>query len=182
MGILSSLFSSFGPTHYVAPDTATAPTPVANPGAVSPDENLKKGLQTAYTLYPEVPKGLVEAVMMQESGMGTNTKNAKLDAGQYGYIGGITKTGIYSDMLKNKNINYAAKQVPGAMDLSTSHGAIAMIASILAQKIRQHYNGQISPEQVFDLYDKHYKTNVGAKLSVEQKKKFIDYFNYYAKQ
>lgn len=176
-GAVTNALSSSA-TYQAPPPVAQVPTQA---GVVTPDPYIQKGLQSAYSLYPEVPKGLIEAVMMQESSMGKNLKNKKADAGQYGYLGGITKTGIFSDMTKNSKIPYGAWKVEGAKDLSTPHGAIAVIGSILAQHIRNNYGGKISPEQVLELYDKYYKTREGNSLSPKQKQQFLTYFQHYSK-
>lgn len=189
----SDLISSHG--SFVAAPTTTsvdATTPVANPsavpmikasdvGALDVPKTFKTGIQQAYQLYPEVPKGLLETVLMQESSMGTNATNAKRNAGDYGYLAGITKTGRYADMVKKPDTYQVFQKVPGSQDLSTTEGALGVSASILAQIIRNNYSGQApkDPEGLLDLYDRYYKTLSGSKLTQDQRNRFKTWYTYY---
>lgn len=149
-------------------------------GALNPPKELKPMLDKAYQTYPEVPRGLIEAVLMQESSMGTNDKHRNDDAGKYGWLLGITKDGTYGDMVKNPSIYTGLKDVEKWQDIDKISSAIAVSASILAQKIRNNFpNGVNTPEDALKLYDTYYKTKSGAKLTKDQKQAFKQYFTYY---
>lgn len=170
---------------YTRSPITQAPTP--QPTATSPipvPKQLAPHIDTAYALYPEVPRGMLESVLMQESSMGQNATNSNADAGNYGYLSGITKSGHYADMLKAPQKYAVFQKVPGSQDLSTPQGAIGVTGSILAQLIRNNYGGQIpkTPDAALELYDKYYKTYAGAKLTDAQKQNFKSWFKYYSQQ
>jgi hypothetical protein len=175
------------PTPAVTPATTPQKPPMISAkdvGAIDVPQHFKTGIQKAYSLYPEVPKGLLETVLMQESSMGTNTANAKRSAGNYGYLAGITKTGRYADMLKMPDNFQVFQAVPGSKDLTTADGALGVSASILAQIIRNNYNGQApkNPDGLLDMYDKYYKTLAGHSLTDAQKTRFKTWYTYYQSQ
>ena len=147
------------------------------------NENLAPSIEKARSIYPEVPKGLIEAVLNQESSTGTDTRNWAGDAGHMGWIGGITKTGTYGDMLKNPDIYDVFKKIEGSKDLSTVDGAVGVVASILAQHIRRNYDGHLpnTAEAALEVYDKFYKSHKGAELTPQQKQNFKKVFNQYSK-
>src|SRR3990167_8708083 len=79
----------------VEPPTKTPPT-----GILPVPPEFESHIQKTVSIYPEVHPALISATLMQESSMGTDTRNKLLDAGETGWLGGITKTGRYADMLQ----------------------------------------------------------------------------------
>ena len=200
-GDFQAVKERFGPVNYTAPQQqATAiqaipEAPKEAQGREKPDwaldvpEDWRQGLKTAYERYPEVPRGFIEAIANQESTMGKNPANKDKNWGEYGYIGGILgpgRGGRYEDMLKNseKGIEYAIFQGAEAIDkdLKTPSDALNVITSIVAQHIRERYDGRsdLNAEEMFDLYNRYYKSLKGHSLKPEQKKRFIDAIEYYA--
>jgi hypothetical protein len=153
-------------------------------GAKIPPKELDAMFDKAYETYGEdLPRGLLEAVMMQESTMGTNALNRKADAGLYGWLTGITKTGRFADMLKRPDIYKQLNDAyPDWQKLDKLSTTIGVTASILAQAVRNNLNKKPeTPDEALQLYDKYYKTTEGAKLSEKQRNDFKKWFTFYSK-
>lgn len=90
--------------------------------------HLKNAVELATTQYPDV-KGLLPAVISRESSMASDTTNAALDAGHYGWIAGITKS-TWNDLMSRQGQPNVPKL--SATMLSTPAGAVQAAAAILS--------------------------------------------------
>ena len=162
-----------------SPSSAKADTATSTKAA--PAEEYAPAIKKAYDMYPEIPKGMLEMILNQESSNGTNTKNATKDAGKFGYLMGLTK-GTLKDHVEqakatkkfkayetDKNGVYLNKGVDTA---NTPNGAILAAASYLAKRIKNEHlkDGETMSgkfPEVLHVYDKLYKTQKGAVLKPE---------------
>jgi soluble lytic murein transglycosylase-like protein len=146
-----------------------------------PDMQYSSAIKNATSIYPEVPPALVHTILQMESSYGKNDANKKADAGEFGYLMGITKTGRYADMVKNKDtVDYQIiKRDKDALSLDTPDRAIGVGTSIIAQLIRNNLSGKQpkTAKEALKLYDSFYKTAEGAKMTAKRKKEFIDTYN-----
>lgn len=169
-----------GATEY-ARDPALTPPSAPAPHGVNPvPVEFQPALQDASKRYPDVPTGLVAATLMAESSMGANTNNQKSDLGKYGYLGGHTKTGAFSDMMAKIKAtpDLAAKvayaNVPGIKTLSTPYAAIQATAGVLATLHRNNPN--LSPADLyFKLYNADPKVDTPARRA-----QFNEFLSYYS--
>ena len=146
----------------------------------------KPSIQKAYSMYPEVNRGLLESVLMKESTMGVDDRNKKANFGEYGYLGGHTTTGHYLDTIKQKkdnpNLDFAILRrdeggmpiIPGAEDLSNEAAAITATAATLA-KLKRNNPGMSDK----DIYLKKYATSPEAS-SPESVANFDRYYQYFS--
>lgn len=130
-------------------------------------------IQSAYDSHPALQKypGLLEAVLMQESSMGTNDKNYNPNIGESAWLGGVTKT--MTDELARNGIK---------ANVDTQQGVINAIADYLSLKstvTNPTTKEKITYKDPVNLYLQRYKTSAGIKLSQAQVDKFRSYINYY---
>lgn len=166
-----------GESDVVNPNAGKLPEPKPA-GTIDVPDEYHPALADAESRYPDIPKGIVPAIMMMESSMNTDKRNQKYDLGNYGYLGGITKTGHFADILKAMkgapDGNYKIKDVPGIDKLATPYAAVQAIASTVAMLKRNHPD--LSPE---DLYFKLY--NAAPKSDTpERRKQLTALLNYYS--
>lgn len=160
--------------------TTLVPRGTDKSGALIPPKELDPMFDRAYEIYPEIPRGLLETILMQESSMGTDDRNRTANAGKYGWLGGITKTGRWSDMIKEPQKYARMKYFKDWQNQGTISSTIGTVASIVTQAILNNDLDPKSPEDMLDLYDKYYKTRKGAKLDAEAQQRFKDMFTFYA--
>ena len=145
-------------------------------------KEYEQHIDEATSSYPDIPPAMIKTILAMESVMGKNDKNKKLDAGEYGWLGGITK-GTFQDMIDNekKGIEYKVFKLLGdeARNISTPRGAIGVIASIAEQKRRNNNFTIEDVNKALEFYDKYYKTQLGAKMTKEMKEKFIRLYKEY---
>ena len=73
----------------------TPPAPVAAPlkrgvDVLDPSPTMQSAIQSAYKQNPTMPKGMLEAIAMQESSMGTNRANYNPSIGKSAWMFGMT--------------------------------------------------------------------------------------------
>lgn len=120
---------------------------------------LKDAIAQAYQAVPTIPKGVVEALLMKESSMGTNAANRNPDIGKYAYLVGMTK--IAKKELIRNGIH---------PDLDTPEGAIKAAAQYWDLQDDKHATSS-------EVYNQWYSSG---KLKPEQLSQFDDMVKYYA--
>lgn len=152
------------------PKTAYADT-IANAkaedlGLASVPKKWDYAMKDVYSRYPDVPKGMVETVLMLESSMGRNSSNKAKDYGEYGWLAGHTNNGTFKHLLdsaqkdpkleanikifEKKNGKYAITNIK---NLGDEYSAIQATGSVLANLSRN--NPGLDPAE---LYFKKYVT------------------------
>lgn len=122
-------------------------------------DKLKNAIQQAYVSVPTIPKGVVEAILMKESSMGTNAANRNPDIGRYAYLVGMTKI-AKKELIRNGIVP----------DLDTPEGAIKAAAQYWDLQDDKHATSS-------EVYNKWYSSG---KLKPEQLQAFDDMVKYYA--
>lgn len=127
------------------PTPAPQAAPALRPGVdvLPPSPQMSAALQSAYAQNPTMPKGMLEAIAMQESSMGTNRANYNPSIGKYAWMFGMTPVaqkelatrGIRTDLDSPGGAARAA-----AAYLSLSQGKYGDNASWY----KQGYNGSTS--------------------------------------
>lgn len=107
-------------------------------GGVSarPLGRFKPVVESVYKEHPNLPSGIIEAVLQKESSMGTNRDNYNPNIGEFAWLVGLTK-GALKD-LDNKGIEY---------DVDTKSGAIRAAAEYL--NLRQKEISEKTGEEKF---------------------------------
>lgn len=145
--------------------------------------DYKQHIATATSMYPKVSANLLDTTYQMESSRGKDTRNKNLDAGDYGYLMGITKTGRFADMVKNKDAVKKPYKVfennPESVGIKKPEHAMQVAASIFAQHIENDLGGKApqNAQEALSLYEKYYKT--GQPMTEERKKQFIKAYNSY---
>lgn len=140
-------------------------------------EDWKPHIQEAYSRYPALGKkykGLLEAILMQESSMGTIDTNYNPKIGESAWLAGATD--MLKKELEGKGIKY---------DLNTQRGLINAMAAFLDVKKTVLNPGSTIPKEYNDpvnLYLQRYKTVAGKTLTPDQVERFREYINYYKNQ
>lgn len=137
-------------------------------------ERWKPLVQTAYQKYPQVPKGLLESILQQESSMGTNDASYDPSIGESAWLGGLTKSA------KDELMRRTGKEP----DFQTQNGAIDSMAQYLSLiKDRHNDKGEVvnTVNDPVELYNQFYKTDAGHKLTDKQLAHFKDMINHYSK-
>lgn len=167
----------------VANSTQASAVPTQQPNfpkeLPKPSHPYQSEVDFATKMYPNVQGALVKTIFGMESDTGKNAANKDKDAGQYGYLSGITKTGRFGDMLKMKPKKpFEVFRVLGdeAKGITSPKAAAAVTASIVQQLIDQTGIVPNSPENAWKLYNEHYKTLEGAKPTPQMKQKFLSLF------
>ena len=111
-------------------------------------QEYKQAIQSSYQEHPELPKGIIEAVLMKESKMGTNK--------DVDNIAELKPSAI--EELKRKKI---------AFDLSTDEGVILAAGDYLAHRMKI-----VKAKDAVDLYMRGYYANPSAKLD----KQIFEYY------
>jgi hypothetical protein len=138
-------------------------------------KNWKPYVQTAYEKNPNLPKGILEAILQQESSMGSNDGSYNPEIGESAWLGGFTQAA--KDELKRRT-----NQDP---DLHTQNGVVQAMAQYLSLvKDRHNDKGEVvnSIEDPVELYNDYYKTTSGHKLTPEQLKHFKSMIDHYSKE
>lgn len=146
---------------YKEPIFAVAPFTIT-PVFVKKEDELKKEAQKVN--QSRVPTYVLQAIMAQESSMGTNKKNEKLDAGKYGWLTGFTKVAT-SELDRNK-IKY---------NLDTPLGALDATAKFINLKMDLRNKGKVY--KTYTDWVKFYNERYNAGAS--PKNKFKEWLNYY---
>lgn len=137
-------------------------------GLISVPKKWNYAMQDVYNRYPDVPKGMVESVLMMESSMGSDTTNKNKDFGQFGYLGGHTNNGAFKSLLdmakkdpkleakikvleKDKEGKYSITNIK---NLGDEYSAIQATGSTLAALMRNNPGTNLQ-----DLYFKKYVTD-----------------------
>jgi hypothetical protein len=154
-------------TQTVQPTQPNAPRPV--PQAWQPV------IQAMYKQYPNLPRGVIEATLMQESSMGTNPAAYHPQNGESAWIAGITPAA--TQHLTQRGIK---------TDQNTQAGAIETAAHYLGTR-QSGVDDKGKPFTYNDpskLYFERYKTNSADSLpaTTTARNNFKTYFDYYSKQ
>lgn len=120
-----------------------------------------------YQKHPDLPKGIVEAVLQQESSMGTARNNYNPDIGEYAWLVGFTK--IAKKELIRNGIH---------PDLSTPIGAINAMADFIA--LKQHIKdetGKVVQNRTdpVDIYNSTYSSGKLKPETLQQFKEIVQY-------
>ncbi len=179
LDLVSSHVSYSAPTpppQMVAPKVALPPVigslPSGTKVAPLPPQWVEP-VKQAYQQYPDIPKGIVEAILHQESSMGSNDTNYNPQIGESAWLAGLT-TGAKEEIVRRLG------QTP---DLDSQAGTIQAIAAYLSLIRNRHdESGKVvrTVDDPFELYNDYYKTDSGHKLSKKQMKDFKDLVSYYA--
>lgn len=76
--------------------------------AIMPPADYSSAFQSVYEKNPDLPKGHLESLAMQESSMGTNKANLNLANGKFGYVFGLTPGAFADTKTQPKNANTLA--------------------------------------------------------------------------
>lgn len=149
----------------VAPNQPNTPRPV--PAEWQPT------IQAMYKQYPTLPKGILEATLMQESGMGTNPSQYHAPNGESAWITGMTP--VASSHLAQRGLK---------PDLNTQAGAIQGMAHYFGtrQSGVDDKGKSFTYKDPTKLYFERYKTNSSNTIATtsEAKKNFKSYVDYYS--
>lgn len=158
----------------ILPKVTTTETSEGIPVAKVPDQ-WQKYIDSAYKAHPNLNKykGLIEAILMQESSMGQIDTKYDQSLGESAWLGGITQ--IAKDELDRNKIPYNVDTQKGVID------AIASYIDLKHKVTNPGSNKTIVYKDPVNLYLQRYKTKEGAKLSPEDIKKFRSYLNFYSK-
>lgn len=164
------------PAAMVAPKVTTPPIigslPSGTKVAPLPPQWVKP-VEMAYQKYPTVPKGLVEAILHQESSMGSNDANYNPDIGESAWLAGLTK-GAKEEIARRSGQN---------PDFDSQEGVINALAAYLSLVQNRHDStGKVvkTIQDPFELYNSYYKTESGHSLTKKQQKDFKDLVAHYA--
>lgn len=156
-------------------------------GLISVPEKWNYAMEDVYMRYPDVPKGMVETVLLMESSMGKDASLKKKDFGEFGWLGGHTKTGAFQDLLNKaqkdqkleKKIKLFEKKgnkyaIENIKNLGDEYSAIQATGSVLAKLKRENPN-----MDVVDLYfDKYVTADVSDTPARREKfKKALAYYS-----
>jgi hypothetical protein len=122
-------------------------------------KNLVEPIKTVYAKHPDLPKGVLEALLMKESTMGHDNSNQNDRIGKYAWLVGFTNI-AKKDLLQNGIVP----------DLSTREGAIEAAAQYW--KLRGNKN-----DSPMEIYNDVYSSGL---LKPEDLQKFDDMIKYYA--
>ena len=136
-------------------------------------EQWKPAIQAMYSHYPSLPKGVLEATLMQESGMGTNSAAYHPSNGESAWIAGVTPAA--KTHLAQRGIS---------PDLNTQAGAIQGMAHYMAarQSGVDDKGKSFTYNDPSKLYFDRYKTNSTSSLPATgtARSNFKTYVDYYA--
>jgi len=122
-------------------------------------ENLKEPIAKTYQNNPEMPKGLLEALLMKESQMGRDNSNADPQIGKYAWLGGVTKI-VKQDLIENGIVP----------DLETKEGVLDAMAKFWLLRADPNVS-------VTENYDEVYSSG---ELKEEDLEKFDTFYKFYA--
>ena len=136
-------------------------------------EQWQSNIDQAYQSHPALQKypGLIQAILMQESSMGTADANYNPKIGESAWLGGLTNT------MKAELVRNGIK-----VDANSQKGVINAIADYLTLKSKVTNPGSkvtTSYKDPVNLYLQRYKTASGVKLSPKAIARFRSYVNYY---
>jgi len=136
---------------------------------VTPPKRLQSTIQNTYKRNPELPKGLLETILMAESSMGSVTKNKNGDIGDFAYLVGFTPA-AKQELIRNGIIP----------DLNSHEGVLQAVADFY--KIKKDFrNEDGSIRHTYDNMAKWYNERYSSgKLKPEVIEKFDKMYNYYA--
>lgn len=129
---------------------------------------LKPAVKSVYETHPELPKGIIETILQQESSMGTNKKNYNPDIGEFAWLVGLTKVALKD--LEDNGIDY---------DVDTKSGAIRAAGDYLA--LRQTEIPEKGGENKFytdarELYFNRYAPQADKKKHWKNVGKYVSYY------
>lgn len=160
--------------HFTKPLNQNATTTYQGVEVRNVPQDWKSHIKQAYEDHPALKKyqGLLEAILMQESSMGTISSSYNPKIGESAWIGGLTES-LKQELDRNK-IKY---------NLHTQKGIIDAMASYLDLKRElKTPNGKIEYKDPVNLYLQRYKTQAGIKLKPEQVARFRKYIDFYKNQ
>lgn len=137
-------------------------------------QEWKKPIADVYKKYPKLPKGYMEALLMQESSMGTNPTNYNSQIGESAWLGGLTS--VARQDLARKGIQ---------SDFNTQAGAIQAAGDYSAMR-QSGVDDKGTPFEYKDpleLYENRYKTRSKRSLPLRPsaRQQFIDSVAFYSK-
>ena len=123
----------------------------------------KSDFEETYKKYPELPKGILEAILMKESDMGQNTNK---NDGYYFQLGDVREGLKWLAGIDGDNSKLG--------DVTTVRGVLDIVAKILKQKDKK-INASYTGNKIKEVYDLYNGKN-GADLD-----RFLQLFNIYKK-
>ncbi len=122
---------------------------------------LKDAIATTYKNNPELPKGLLESLLMKESSMGYDKRNYNPKIGEYAWLGGFTP--IAKKELIRRGLN---------PDLSTKEGVMDAMAKYWL----------MTADNDTDVVGNYHEKYSSGKLDEKSLAQFKDMFAYYSKK
>lgn len=164
------------PTAMSAPLPGTAEfrksAPVAPVGARAVPKAWQPALEQAYKAYPKLPRGILEATLMQESSMGTNPGSYNPKIGESAWLGGMT-TGA----------SQALQQKGRPVELNSQAGTINAMAAYMDMRREgvDDKGNKFSYTDPTQLYLNRYKTRAKSALpmSAAAQQAYADYVDFY---
>lgn len=122
---------------------------------------LKTAIQSTYKNNPDLPKGLLESLLMKESSMGYDKKNYNPKIGEYAWLGGITP--IAKQELLRRGFNVDVSTPEGAMDAMAKYwlSTASKDTDVIGNYHEKYSSGRLNEKQLAqfkDMYD-YYSTN-----------------------
>ena len=122
---------------------------------------LKDAIATTYKNNPDLPKGLLEALLMKESSMGYDKRSYRPSNGEYAWLGGITP--IAKQELLRKGFNVNVNTPEGAMDAMAKYWLLTADKNtdVVGNYHEKYSSGKLNEKQLAqfkDMYD-YYSTN-----------------------
>ncbi len=143
-----------------------------------PSKRLQDTIDETYRNNPGLPAGLLRALLMKESSMGSDTKDKNPDIGEFAYLTGITKIGkkelIRNGIVPDLNTHAGVLQATADLwnirkDLRNSDHSIRHTYNNITKWYNERYSsGKLSPEdllkfsQMYEYYS-HKKASNGIK-------------------
>jgi hypothetical protein len=153
---------------------------LSNGAEIRPVDSYKSAISSAYSTFPDVPKGFIESVLNQESAVGTNASNRDPGEGYRWFVGAELNT-VKDIKKKAQEGDKRAIAVAKHLDFSTKEKAVIALAAIASYKAKiydKYGNVERKITDPVELYMSRYK---GVKSADDKKiqddfKKMSEYF------
>ena len=135
----------------------------------TPPKRLQESINSTYKNNPDIPKGLLEAILMKESAMGSMTNQRNTDIGQFAYLTGFGKN-AKAELIRNGIVP----------ELNTHAGVLQATADYYKlKKDLKDEKGNV--KHTYDNMTKWYNERYSSgKLKPEDIEKFEHMFDYYS--